>query len=409
MTQADKTSAPTLFRRQSGPGGLVAAGLFSGIGGIETGLARAGFETALMCESWQPARNVLEDRFPGVEIAQDVSTLKGLPDAHLLAAGFPCTDLSLAGSLTGIGGSKSGLVQDVFRLARMSRPEWILLENVPHMLGLHQGAAMRLLTGELERMGYDWAYRTVDSRFTGVPQRRPRVLVLASRRGRPADVLLGPDVGAPTDEHFRDDAYGFYWTEGRRGLGWVRDGLPPLKGGSTIGILSHPAVWLPDADAGSRIVLSVLGDGERLQGFAAGWTRAAATERRREDHRWKLVGNAVTTNVAAWIGRRIAADLTDGTAPWAEPDPARPIDRAKAWPGSGWGGRRGAWAADVSAWPRRQGYRHLKDLLDLDGATPLSHRATAGFLSRLQGSGHRHPDPFMADLREHVRMTAPAA
>ena len=54
-----------------------------------------------------------------------------------------------------------------------------LLENVPFMLRLHKGAAIRHITCELERLGYSWAYRTIDTRSFGLPQRRERVFLLA--------------------------------------------------------------------------------------------------------------------------------------------------------------------------------------------------------------------------------------
>src|SRR5882724_9280916 len=86
------------------------ASLFSGIGGLELGLAAAGHTTNLLCEIWDPARTVLSSRFPGVKLEDDVRTLRALPsDAECVTAGFPCTDLSQAGRTAGIRGDQSGL------------------------------------------------------------------------------------------------------------------------------------------------------------------------------------------------------------------------------------------------------------------------------------------------------------
>ena len=124
---------------------LSVAGLFAGIGGIELGLHRAGHESTLLCEIEPGARAVLTRHFPGVPIESDVKRLKGLPDVDVLAAGFPCQDLSQAGRTAGIHGKQSGLVEHVFRLldARKKKPRWLLIENVPFMLQLDRGKAMR--------------------------------------------------------------------------------------------------------------------------------------------------------------------------------------------------------------------------------------------------------------------------
>src|SRR5207248_358372 len=168
-------------------------------------------------------------------------------------------------------------------------PRWLLLENVPFMLQLDGGEAMRYLTHRLEQLGFRWAYRIVDARSFGLPQRRRRVLVLASREEDPRGPLLTRDAGAPEQPAVEDGvACGFYWTEGIRGLGWAVDAIPTLKGGSSIGIPSPPAIWRPGT---RRIVTPDLRDAERLQGFPAEWTAPADSPRRRRNSaRWKLVG-----------------------------------------------------------------------------------------------------------------------
>ena len=155
--------------------------LFAGIGGIEVGLERAGFRTVYLCEDWEPAQKVLRRRFPDVELVGDIETVDALPPATVITAGFPCTDLSQAGLTAGIEGRHSGLVLKALALVHDHPAKWLLLENVRNMLPLHGGRAMSAITGELGRMGFRWAYRVVDSRFTGVPERRQRVLLLASR------------------------------------------------------------------------------------------------------------------------------------------------------------------------------------------------------------------------------------
>lgn len=86
------------------------AGLFAGIGGIERGLHGAGHTTGLLCEIDPAAQAILAAHFPGIPLADDIRTLSDLPEVDLVAGGFPCQDLSQAGTKAGISGGNSGLV-----------------------------------------------------------------------------------------------------------------------------------------------------------------------------------------------------------------------------------------------------------------------------------------------------------
>lgn len=372
------------------------AGLFSGIGGLELGLERAGGHTELLCEWWTPAETVLAAHWPDTEFHDDVQTLQGLPSVDVVTAGFPCQDLSQAGRTAGITGQRSGLVGEVFRLVQNAHPRWLVLENVRNMLVLDKGRAMRYLIDELEKLGFRWAYRLVDSRCSGVPQRRQRVILVASRIEDPTTVLFADEAGEPDPSWFGDTAYGFYWTEGLGGLGWAKDAVPTLKGGSTVGIPSPPAIWVPSALAGRQIVTPPIEDAEAMQGFPRGWTVPAQPDGKRNGPRWKLVGNAVTVGVAEWLGGRLA---TPGE-PILE---GQSIDKLR-WPTAAWGGKGKAWASPLSMWPTNQPYLHLLDVVDPERAVPLSVRAASGFLSRAERSTLRFDPDFLVAIKEHIRV-----
>ena len=238
-----------------------AVGLFAGIGGIEAGLS-ANYDSVLLCEIDDHARAVLAKWFPGLPCEPDVRELKELPRADVCAAGFPCQDLSQAGRTAGITGHNSGLVAHVLELLRgPDAPTWLLLENVPFMLQLDRGEAMRYLTSSLEELGFRWAYRIVDARAFGLPQRRKRVLLLASRTEDPREVLFHGDEGEPPQDE-EADACGFYWTEGSTGLGRAEGAVPTLKGGSGLGIPSPPAIWIRSE---RLIITPSIEDAERLR------------------------------------------------------------------------------------------------------------------------------------------------
>lgn len=368
------------------------AGLFAGVGGIELGLQLAGHSSTLLCENDIGARAVLNARFPDTPVHDDVRTLDSIPaGTDLLAAGFPCQDLSQAGKTRGISGDRSGLIGEVFRLLRKQRIPLVLIENVSFMLQLAKGHALRVIVEEFEDLGYKWAYRVLDSRAFGVPQRRERVFFLASLEDDPRDVLLVEDAGEPELPKYSPElAFGFYWTEGIRGLGAAVDGVPTLKGGSTLGIPSAPAILLPDR----RVVTPNIRDAERMQGFPPDWTLPASSHCR-PGHRWKLVGNAVTVNVARWVGERLRSPgIYDPTWDDVLPDGA-------PWPRAAWNDGTGRRRADVSSWPVHIEREPLHDFLDYEPAL-LSARATAGFLDRARRGSLRFPEGFLEALDSHL-------
>jgi DNA (cytosine-5)-methyltransferase 1 len=371
------------------------AGLFAGIGGIELGLSRAGWSAEMLCELDAGAREILGREFDGVPLAEDVTKLRDLPATELVTAGFPCQNLSLVGNNQGIFGSQSGLVSEVFRLLERSRPAptWLLLENVPFMLWQKKGEAIRYVTNELERLGYRWAYRIVDSRAFGLPQRRRRVLLLASKTEDPRTVLFVDDAG---ERLILDNGIvpcGFSWTEGRLGLGWAVNAVPTLKGGSGLGIPSPPAIWLQGEDL---LVTPDIRDAERLQGFEPDWTQVAVDGTAlRVGARWKLVGNAVSVPVSEWAGHRLHApgqfDHGRTAGEW----------NRTVWPNAAWGERGRVYPVSITEWPRNEPYTGLAEFLEYP-TKPLSAKATAGFLKRARTGSLNFTHGFLESVERHL-------
>lgn len=377
------------------------AGLFAGIGGFEVGLAEAGHRANMLCDILPTSQAVLKHRFPNAEIASDIVNLSGLAaDIEVVTAGFPCQDLSQAGKTAGLAGHRSGLIGEVFRLLegrkKAGRPvPWVIVENVPFMLQLGGGGAMRAIIDEFERLKYKWAYRVVDTNSFGLPQRRERVFLVATTEVDPADVLLADDnplLRPATD--LRKFAHGFYWTEGRGGLGWAVDAVPTLKNGSTIGIASPPAILLP---TGSIIKLGIRA-AETLQGFAAGWTEAAE-QVAKPSMRWALVGNAVSVPIPRWIGQRInKPGRFDKERDREFPDQGR-APRAARFDG------RHRFEVSISTDPIGVRSPRLEKVIGDDYAL-LSRRATSGFLERTRRATLRFAPGFIEAVERHLEVVS---
>lgn len=375
---------------------MTVVGLFAGIGGLELGLKRAGLGTELLCEIEPSAQVVLRKHFDDVPLESDITRLQSLPSVDVVAAGFPCQNLSLVGRNDGIFGRESGLIKEVFRLLETSEtaPKWLLLENVPFMLRHNKAHAIRHITRELARLGYRWAHRTVDTRAFGLPQRRRRVFLLASKTEDPRRVLFADDAGLREVLDCDQVPCGFSWTEGRLGLGWAINAVPTLKGGSAIGIPSPPAIWFRQQDLAATPDIR---DAERLQGFEADWTDIVIDGKTlRPGFRWKLVGNAVSVPVAEWIGSRLVrpGEFDSSLSPGE-------LSRS-VWPNAAWGEGDKVYPVEVSEWPCFRPYTGIGEFLTYP-MKPLSAKATAGFLKRARSSSLNFVDGFLDSLEVHLQ------
>lgn len=367
--------------------------LFAGVGGIELGLERAGHQTVEAYEIDEAAKPVLRHRFPLVNIHNDILSLNRIdPAIDLVTAGFPCVDLSQAGPMVGLDGKSSGLIRHVLQVVALSEAKNLLLENVPFMLRLGKGAAMKEITNSLEEAGFRWAYRTIDARSFGIPQRRPRVILFASRERDPWSVIFRDLAAEPRNERkpvVGTNTIGFYSTEGNTGSGLVCDAIPPLKPGSRLGIKSSPAILLPSGEVGTPTIE----DAERLQGFEPGWTERA--EGLGRNARWRLVGNAVNVRMSAWIGEGLA---TSTMAPLPEIDGSPVVEGS--WPTAAWNVGDGRFGINLPIHIDLAALIPLEQFLT-ESLVPLSYRACHGFVTRAENSTLRFPAGFLDALRSY--------
>ena len=169
--------------------------LFTGIGGFDLGLERAGMTCAWQCEIDPACRKVLARHFPGVPCFEDVKELhvdRGSVD--LICGGFPCQDLSVAGRRKGLAGERSGLWHEFRRVLEEARPEWCVIENVPGLLSSRKGNDFAVVLRGLVELGYGVCWRVLDAQYFGVAQRRRRVFIVGHLGdGRAAEVLFEPE------------------------------------------------------------------------------------------------------------------------------------------------------------------------------------------------------------------------
>lgn len=158
--------------------------LFSGIGGFSLGLERTGsFKTVAFCEIDHAATRVLKRHWPNVPVHADVSaiTAKEVNERiDVLSAGFPCQDISLAGTGAGLDGERSGLFYQVIRILRefkeAGRPiKYALLENVSALRTRGLDEVLRAFA----EIGYVCEWHCIPASYVGAWHRRDRIWLLA--------------------------------------------------------------------------------------------------------------------------------------------------------------------------------------------------------------------------------------
>ena len=152
---------------------------FAGIGGFSYAAEKlvGGYETVGFIEKDPYCQQILKKNFPNIPIYDDITTYKAEPySASVISAGFPCTDISVAGRQQGITETtRSGLFFQLVRTIRMVRPKYVILENVSAILT----NGMDIVLAELYKAGYDAEWCCIPSSFVGACHQRDRWWLIA--------------------------------------------------------------------------------------------------------------------------------------------------------------------------------------------------------------------------------------
>lgn len=209
--------------------------LFSGIGGLELGLERAGMTVVGQVEIDPFCRRVLAKHWPEVlrhdDVRSAVAWWRGdsRPTVRLVAGGPPCQPASRAGRRLGDGDPRWGWPW-LFDVVRGVEPEVVVVENPPALLDLFGGDAFGWILGELATLGFDAEWSVLSACAVGAPHVRERLFVVAYTAGgngtprlgnRPGGALEALNGGAGQWLHPVDGLM-----EATRRSGRVADGIP---------------------------------------------------------------------------------------------------------------------------------------------------------------------------------------
>lgn len=357
---------------------------FSGIGGLE-----ASVSPALFCESNDEARLLLNQLYPDVEVWSNIEDLHP-PKCDVVAGGWPCQDLSVAGRQAGLSGLRSKLLLEMLRVAKEGGSHTVVAENVSNLLRMNSGQEFSASLAAFHTFGFEFvAWRTINAREFGLPQHRSRLLIVASKDRGLAESLFRPFPNMPEDVlaiEKAQEAAGFYWTAGTHSINYSFGYVPTIKIGSSLGIPSPPAIHF-----GNTIRQLSADEALRLQGF-----EIPASKFVTKSAAFRAAGNAVAKPIGRWVLDGVASSKANGGIEWKPQQQALFVNEPlSVYPVAGLS-IRGLISEPVLA--AQLGCLNLIDFVDKKNLANLSGRAARGLLKRIGRSGQACPTTLQVGL-----------
>ena len=262
---------------------------------------------------------VLKHHYPDVLNLGDMTKICERNDVapiDLLVGGTPCQSFSVAGQRGGLDDERGNLAFEFCRILETFKPRWFVWENVPGVLSSGDDFIPTLF-GKMRQRGYGLAYRVLDAKYFGVPQRRRRLYtvgclgdwrcaweVLSEPEVLSRDFKAGsyPEQENPsaipqdTDESCLPRFVDVY---NQAPLKWTGACAPTVTASFGLGNAIGPKVAAPK---GVRKLTPA--EGERLMGFPSGYTDIPGAT---DPERYRAIGNSMVVPVMRWIGSRIDA------------------------------------------------------------------------------------------------------
>jgi len=296
----------------------------AGAGGQSLGLEQAGFAHAAAVEIDPDACKTLRLNRPGWNIVQqDIHDFDGgeYRNVDLLAGGVPCPPFSVAGRQLGADDERD-LFPQALRLVEECEPAAVMLENVRGLSTTRFADYRDLVLDWLHELGYDTDWQVLNASEFGVPQLRPRFILVAMKADAyrhfewPNAIKTPPTVGETLRDLMAADGWkgADAWARKANGVGPTLVGGSRKHGGPDLGPTRAREAWrklhvdgkgLADAppraaDPFNHIPRLTLPMAAAIQGFPPSWQFSG-----RKTSGYRQIGNAFPPPVARAVGSRI--------------------------------------------------------------------------------------------------------
>ncbi len=216
---------------------LTCVEICAGAGGQALGLAMAGFHHVALIEYEEEYCRILKRNRPEWNvICEDLHQFDGSPyrGIDLLAGGVPCPPFSVAGKQLGSDDERD-LFPEALRLVKEINPRAVMLENVRGLLDPRFDSYRDQILQRLTSLGYDVSIKLLNANDYGVPQLRPRVVIVGIRN----DISKAFEYPGPSEEKTKTVGEALEKQMGKNGWSgakeWAKKATsiaPTLVGGS---------------------------------------------------------------------------------------------------------------------------------------------------------------------------------
>lgn len=302
---------------------LTCVEICAGAGGQALGLAMAGFTHVALVEYEADYCKVLKDNRPEWNvICADVHDFDGhvYKGVDLLAGGVPCPPFSIAGKQLGKDDERD-LFPEAIRLIQEIQPRAVMLENVRGFLESHFNEYRQHILDTIEELGYKTQIKLLHASYFGVPQLRPRVVIVGIRKDQ-AGIFYYPDGNPDSAPTVGNTLYDLMsengWTGAKKWASQANKIAPTLVGGSKkhggpdLGPTRARRAWAElgvdgkgianeaparDFEGMPRLTSRMMA---RIQGFPDTWTFG-----KKKTIACRMIGNAFPPPVAQAVGEKI--------------------------------------------------------------------------------------------------------
>ena len=312
--------------------------LFAGIGGLGLGLERAipGARIAWQVEQNPFCRQILKRHWPDAKRYEDVRWFPGHPPEQrekfadkkpwiqerekyavdLIAAGFPCQGASVAGKRLGLSDDRTALWWEVVRIARVLRPRYLVLENVPGLLTVSGGRDFGTVLGSMAEIGYNAEWTCISANEFGAPHKRERLFIIGTNAN-------SESFGLGQRQQLRSPQSGGKGAQSNarscsKGTVANASGVSHRRRNNS-GISSKKQKVEKGRNVGN---LETVSSSQNAAGHDFRYSEAPSPFCGMDDgipkrmDRLLALGNAVVPQCAEWIGQRIASYQAEQDIPW---------------------------------------------------------------------------------------------